>query len=182
MARLAHRFADCGIWLTLVPMSVWSMLAECADQLDEPFRRSEIVVWFRRHHPEVRESTLGGHIQAATGNAASRTWNHPGPAARAPLLHRVDHGLYMRNDRSRPVPEVQKQGSRSKYDALREHLAGQASGEVAITFAEIEMLVGQLPPSARIHCAWWSNGANTEAQALRAAAWRVQSVNKPLRK
>lgn len=153
------------------------MLAECADQLDEPFRRSEIVEWFRRHHPEVRESTLGAHIQAATGNAANRARNHPGLARRAPLLQRIDHGLYVRADRSRLVPEVQKQAARSKYDALREHLAGQAGNEVAMTFAEIENLVGQLPASARIHRAWWANGANPEAQAWRAAGWRVQSVN-----
>ncbi len=176
-AKREHRFADCGIWLTLVSMSVWSRLAECADQLDEPFRRSEIVGWFRRHYPEVRESTLGAHIQAATGNAANRARNHPGLAGRAPLLLRVDHGLYVRADRSRPVPEVQKQAVRSKYDALRDHLAGQAGGEVAMTFGEIEKLVGQLPPSARIHRAWWANGTNTEAQAWRAAGWRVQAVN-----
>jgi hypothetical protein len=32
-------------------MTVWSMLEECISQLDEPFRRSEIIGWFRRHHP-----------------------------------------------------------------------------------------------------------------------------------
>jgi hypothetical protein len=33
--------------------TIWEMLAESVRQLDEPFRRSEIIGWFRRHHPEV---------------------------------------------------------------------------------------------------------------------------------
>jgi len=71
------------------------MLEECAGQLDEPFRRSEIIGWFRRHHPEVNEATLGAHIQAATENAANRARNNP-PGARPALLRRIDHGTYVR--------------------------------------------------------------------------------------
>lgn len=58
-------------------MTVWSMLEECTGQLDEPFRRSEIIGWFRRHHPDVNESTLAAHVQAATANAANRAQNNP---------------------------------------------------------------------------------------------------------
>src|SRR5712691_400129 len=76
-------------------MTVWSMLEECAGQLAEPFRRSEIIGWFRRHHPDVNEATLAAHIQAATVNAANRAQNNP-LGSRAPLLRRVDHGLYVR--------------------------------------------------------------------------------------
>lgn len=72
------------------------MLADCAGRLDEPFRRSEIMGWFRRHHPEVNEATLAAHIQAATANAANRERNFPGVAGRPPLLQRIDHGLYVR--------------------------------------------------------------------------------------
>lgn len=66
---------------------------------------------------------------------------------------------------------------RSKYDALREHLARETGAEIAMTFTEVEDLVGPLPPSARAHRAWWSNSSNTEGQAWRAAGWHVQSVN-----
>jgi Family of unknown function (DUF6884) len=76
-------------------MTVWSMLEECISQLDEPFRRSEIIGWFRRHHREVNESTLAAHIQAATANATNRAQNNP-LGTRRPLLRRVDHGLYVR--------------------------------------------------------------------------------------
>ena len=77
-------------------VTVWSMLEECVGQLDEPFRRSEVVGWFRRHHPEVKETTLAAHIYAATANASNRVQNHPYLGRRAPLLRRIDHGLYVR--------------------------------------------------------------------------------------
>jgi hypothetical protein len=80
---------------TLKVMTVWSMLEECISQLDEPFRRSEIIGWSRRHHPGVNEPTLAAHIQAATANAANWAQNNP-LGTRRPLLRRVDHGLYVR--------------------------------------------------------------------------------------
>ncbi|CNF00674.1 Uncharacterised protein [Mycobacterium tuberculosis] len=85
-------------------VSVWAMLAECVGQLDEPFRRSEIIGWFRRHYPQVKESTLAAHIQAATANADNRDRNHPYLARRAPLLQRIDHGLYQRATPPGAVP------------------------------------------------------------------------------
>jgi len=57
-------------------MTVWSLLEECVSQYAEPFRRSEIIGWFRRHHPEVNEATLAAHIQAATVNATNRAQNN----------------------------------------------------------------------------------------------------------
>lgn len=72
------------------------MLEECVSQMDEPFRKSEIVGWFRRHYPNVKESTLAAHVQAATANAPNRAQNHPYYGSRAPLLRRIDHGLYVR--------------------------------------------------------------------------------------
>jgi hypothetical protein len=86
-------------------MTVWSLLQECAGQLAEPFRRSEIIGWFRRHHPEVNEATLAAHIQAATVNAANRAQNNP-LGARAALLRRIDHGLYVRASPQLQEPAV----------------------------------------------------------------------------
>jgi hypothetical protein len=76
-------------------MTVWSVLEECVGHLDEPFRRGEIIGWFRRHHPDVSEATLGAHIQAATENAANRAQNNA-LGARPALLRRVGHGMYVR--------------------------------------------------------------------------------------
>jgi hypothetical protein len=80
------------------------MLEECVGQLHEPFRRSEIVGWFRRHHPYVKESTLAAQLQAATANATNRAQNHP-LGSRPPLLRRVGHGLYVRAGREPAVGE-----------------------------------------------------------------------------
>jgi hypothetical protein len=66
-------------------MTVWALLEECAGELAEPFRRSETVGWFRRHHPEVNTATLAAPIQAATVNAASCAQTNPlGARAAAP--------------------------------------------------------------------------------------------------
>ena len=45
----------------------------------------------------------------------------------------------------------------SKYDPLREFLASRADDVVTLTFAEIDALVGVLPPSARKYPVWWRN-------------------------
>ena len=91
-------------------VTVWSMLEECVGQLDEPFRRSEVIGWFRRHYPEVNEATLAAHIQAATANALNRAQNNP-LGTRTPLLRRIDHGLYVRagqDARAMPPPTLRR--------------------------------------------------------------------------
>jgi hypothetical protein len=66
-----------------------------------------------------------------------------------------------------------------KYEPLRKCLADQVPqiGELAMTFTEIERLVGPLPRSARSHQSWWSNGSETRThtRAWRQAGWRVQA-------
>jgi hypothetical protein len=74
-------------------LTIWNQLAKCATQLDEPFRRSEIVGWFRRHYPATNEASLAAHIQAATANGGHATGQF---ASRQPLLVRVEHGVYRR--------------------------------------------------------------------------------------
>jgi len=68
-------------------------MEECVSQPDEQFRKSEIVGWFRRHYPDVKESTLTAHVQAATANAPNRAQNHPYHGSRAALLRRIGHGV-----------------------------------------------------------------------------------------
>jgi hypothetical protein len=45
----------------------------------------------------------------------------------------------------------------SKYAPLREFLTSRADDVVTLTFAEIDALVGVLPPSARKYPVWWRN-------------------------
>ena len=66
------------------------MLEECVSQLDEPFRSSEVIGWFRRHYPDVKETTVAAHIYAATASATNRVENHPYLGKRPPLLRRID--------------------------------------------------------------------------------------------
>lgn len=48
----------------------------------------------------------------------------------------------------------------SKYDPLGSYLRKQTTREVALTFAEIERIIGaKLPESAFNHRPWWSNNA-----------------------
>jgi hypothetical protein len=45
----------------------------------------------------------------------------------------------------------------SKYDPLRRYLAERGGRPITLTFAQIDQLVGALPPSARLHQLWWRN-------------------------
>ncbi len=67
----------------------------------------------------------------------------------------------------------------SRYDALREILAGQPAEvhELAMTFAEIEDIVGPLPDSARRYRPWWGNTARGQALSWLAAGWHVGAVD-----
>ena len=76
--------------------TIWDRLEECVQYLTEPFRASEIVGWFRRHYPDVKEQSLRAHIQVATSNASAESRGMF--ANRQPLITRIAHGLYRRFD------------------------------------------------------------------------------------
>lgn len=67
----------------------------------------------------------------------------------------------------------------SKYDRLRDYLRSQPTDAWEATFAEVEgVLCFALPPSARIHQAWWANqDSGAQAGAWRDAGWRVDKVD-----
>lgn len=68
----------------------------------------------------------------------------------------------------------------SRYAQLADFLNGQGVESLALSFSEIERLLGSpLPPSARKLRVWWSNDA-THAQAWHGwlqAGWRVEAVD-----
>jgi hypothetical protein len=123
-------------------VTVWSILEECVGLLDEPFRRSEIIGWFRRHHPEVKETTLAAHIQAATANATNRERNNA-LGGRPPLLRRVDHGLYVRATapEPEPVPEPESAPEPHGVDVI---LIGCVRTKRAVPSAAAELFAGPL--------------------------------------
>ena len=68
----------------------------------------------------------------------------------------------------------------SKYDALTDYLVADSSDEIAVTFGQIETVLGfQLPPAARSHRAWWSNNAsnNVMTKAWLAAGYVSEQVD-----
>lgn len=83
--------------------TIWALVAEAADTLPEPFSRSALISWISERRPDVEISSISTHIQFATGNAAPSLSNPF--RGRAPLLHRVDRGLYRRYRRSTGQPE-----------------------------------------------------------------------------
>jgi hypothetical protein len=69
----------------------------------------------------------------------------------------------------------------SKYDPLRHHLVAARSGELPMSFADIEALLGfSLPRSARAYAPWWANetrGGHVQAGAWLRAGWRTTRVD-----
>ena len=64
----------------------------------------------------------------------------------------------------------------TEYEPLTRYLETRSGDRVALNFVDVESLVGRLPPSARTHRTWWANDSKVQAQAWRAAGWRVDSV------
>lgn len=70
----------------------------------------------------------------------------------------------------------------SKYEPLKNHLASRLWSEVAMTFAEVEAVLGaKLPRSAYEHAAWWANeseGSHVQAKAWLEAGFETADVDK----
>lgn len=66
-----------------------------------------------------------------------------------------------------------------RYLPLEQHLRAAPSAPLEMSFAEIEALVGRLPPSARRHRMWWGNfeSPRGQIQAWRAAGRYVLEVD-----
>ena len=68
----------------------------------------------------------------------------------------------------------------SKYEPLARYLINTKENRIRLTFDQVEEIVGELlPPSARLHQAWWSNNdVHTCARnGWLAAGWKTSKVN-----
>ncbi len=68
----------------------------------------------------------------------------------------------------------------SKYKPLERHLRASGKSRLALTFSQIEKIVGsRLPASARRYPAWWSNneGSHVQAQAWKDPGYRTEQVD-----
>ena len=76
------------------------LLTQCVGELDEPFRRADIVNWFRENHPEVHTPSLSPNIQGVVSNIPAE---RRGAFQRhTPLITREAHGVYRRFNPSGP--------------------------------------------------------------------------------
>jgi hypothetical protein len=72
-----------------------------------------------------------------------------------------------------------------KYTRLGEFLRAQRGGEVPMTFAEIERVIGgKLPPNSPQYPAWWSNNPsnNVMTKVWLSAGFRTEQVDVKSRK
>jgi hypothetical protein len=59
-----------------------------------------------------------------------------------------------------------------KYDPLYQWLQQNSSKVIRLSFVEIENILGsQLPTSAHVHTAWWSNAENRDTRHVQCKAW-----------
>jgi hypothetical protein len=68
----------------------------------------------------------------------------------------------------------------TKYHPLFEHLLFSGQGQLTMTFAEIEAVLGaQLPPSASTRQEWWSNSprGHSQAKAWMRASYETSQVD-----
>lgn len=98
--------------------TIWDRLEECVEFLSEPFRASEIVGWFRRHYPDVKERSLRAHIQGATSNVSAESRGMF--VNRQPLIMRIEHGLYRRYEDG--SESVQSQSRRDRGGVTTQRL------------------------------------------------------------
>ena len=70
---------------------------------------------------------------------------------------------------------------RSKYDPLYDHLANNPETVIALSFSEVERILGfALPASARRYQAWWANereGTHSHARSWLDASYKTQGVD-----
>ena len=59
-----------------------------------------------------------------------------------------------------------------KYDPLRRHLRRAKNGEVVLSFAEIERIIGGMLPNSAMQPQWWGNSREPDQRHVQQAAWR----------
>jgi hypothetical protein len=59
----------------------------------------------------------------------------------------------------------------AKYDPLRRFLRRRRAGDVLLTFAEIEQILGAILPHAASDPEWWGNVATTARGRSQSYAW-----------
>jgi CBS domain-containing protein len=129
--------------------------------------------WLARHQPIVAVPTI---IEAIAQSQAE-------PVA---LVEAVTVSVASEIANTEPlgpaVDEIAATKEGGRYALLAQRLLAESpdTAKVALTFREIEAIIGDtLPSSSRRHRAWWSNNTEDRPQAEQwlAAGWRIENVN-----
>lgn len=78
---------------------------------------------------------------------------------------------------TRIPPSRQRSRVTHDYSRLAQYLAPQSDPQIRLSFSEIEALVGELPKSATIHSAWWSNHAKNPQARWMDVGWKISEIN-----
>jgi hypothetical protein len=71
--------------------TIRELLDDASRALAEPFSRAALINWISARRPDVAVTSIAHHIQEATANVSRPRLSGP-----APLLYRVERGLYRR--------------------------------------------------------------------------------------
>ena len=67
----------------------------------------------------------------------------------------------------------------SKYDPLGQYLESRSDRHIAMSFAEIERIVGSRLPRSKMHRAWWSNNPSNNVMTRQwlSAGYQTEQVD-----
>ena len=60
----------------------------------------------------------------------------------------------------------------AKYDSLETYLKRRADGELELSFADIERIIGGMLPNSASRSQWWANETDPVSRHVQCRAWR----------
>jgi hypothetical protein len=60
----------------------------------------------------------------------------------------------------------------AKYDPLGRYLRRKGASEIALSFADIERIIGDMLPKSAERPQWWANEAAASSRHVQVQAWR----------
>jgi hypothetical protein len=76
---------------------VSELMADCATDLEEPFKPADAVAWFARRYPKVKATTVRAHVIGMTANDRSRH-HYQWLAVKQPIFYKLPNGGLVRFD------------------------------------------------------------------------------------
>ena len=165
-----------GSWQTVfsrrLPLSGRSLLFEIRDARNRWAHQQQLSLddqWRVIDSMERFLGLVGSHGEASRLREIRTALIQRHSESPSPALHR-------RQDGATRIHSRRLEGG--KYLPIAAYLSRQSSNEVRLSFADLERILGgPLPPSARSHRAWWSNGGQAQSSSWIEAGWVVGKVD-----